>query len=119
MPRLLPKELVDSGGNLSWCGRSVPWSRSSPTRLSAWEPCVPLLHIEPRAEAIGLDGKPRVMPPSLALQWHGPTAQVALHFPMSVARELVNRGETLSNSIVGEALIDTGSSSSCIDIEAA
>lgn len=59
------------------------------------------------------------MPPSVALQWQGPTVQVALHFPAAVARELVNRGETLSNSIVGEALIDTGSSSSCIDIEAA
>jgi predicted aspartyl protease len=80
---------------------------------------VPLLHIEPRAEIIGPDGKARVLPPSHALQWQGPTAQIALHFPASVAQELVNRGKKLANPIVGEALIDTGASSSCIDMEAA
>lgn len=80
---------------------------------------MPLLHIEPRAEILGFDGKLRVTPPSVALQWQGPTAQVAIHLSAVASQELANRGKMLPAPIVGEALIDTGSTLSCIDVEAA
>ncbi len=80
---------------------------------------MPLLHIEPKAEVLDLDGKPRATTPSIAFQWHGPKAQVALQLSTVALQELVNRGEMLPTPIVGEALIDTGATVSCIDIEAA
>lgn len=80
---------------------------------------MPLLHIEPRGEVFDLDGKPRATSPSVALQWHGPKAQVALQLSTAASQELANRGEMLPTPIVGEALIDTGATVSCKDIEAA
>lgn len=80
---------------------------------------MPLLHIEPKAEVLDLDGKPRATSPSVALQWHGAKVQVALQLSAAALQELANRGEKLPTPIVGEALIDTGATVSCIDIEAA
>lgn len=80
---------------------------------------MPFLHLQLHAEATTADGSKQAVPPQVALQWRGPTIQVALHFPAAVSQELTNRGETLPNPVVGNALIDTGASVSCIDVEAA
>jgi predicted aspartyl protease len=80
---------------------------------------VPFLHLQLQGEIAGPDGKKHALPPQVALQLRGPAVQVALHFPAVVAQELTNRGESLPNPVVGEALIDTGASFSCIDVEAA
>lgn len=80
---------------------------------------MPLLHIEPKLEILDRYGRSQAAPPSVALQRRGPIVQIALHFPTAFSQALVNRGEILPNPIVGDAVIDTGASHSCIDLEAA
>lgn len=80
---------------------------------------MPFLHLQLQGEGTGADGKRHPLPPHVALQLRGPTAQVALHFPAVIAQQLASRGEALPAPVAGDALIDTGASLSCIDIEAA
>ena len=55
------------------------------------------------------------MPPSLALTQRGPIIQVTIGVKQNMAQQLLSQGVALPQPMSGEALIDTGATSTCID----
>jgi predicted aspartyl protease len=80
---------------------------------------MPLLNAQYGGMGRTKDGKTIPLPPQMALWQRGPCAQVAIGLSDQVAQELIKRNEPVPAPTVGLALIDTGSSSSCIDEETA
>ena len=80
---------------------------------------MPVLHRLFQGEAKKPDGTTQKVAPQVALVVGGPRVQVAIGVPSAIAQALLEKGEALPPPVLGDALIDTGASISCIDIEAA
>lgn len=76
---------------------------------------MPILHIQYDGKAQTSDGKVVQIPPSLALLQHGPIVQVVVGLAQSFTDQLLQQGQSLPQPIAGNALIDTGASTTCID----
>ena len=61
------------------------------------------------------DGTPFQISPAHALRQHGPLVQVNIGISKTVADQLLKQGTELPNSVSGNALVDTGASTTCID----
>jgi len=76
---------------------------------------VPILHVQYDGRALDANGQPVSIPPSIALQRHGPIVQVVLGLGESFAEPLLQQGIELPAPQTGNGLIDTGASTTCID----
>jgi predicted aspartyl protease len=76
---------------------------------------VPIIHRAVFHPIIGPDGKPLVLPPPTGLHLAGPRVQVSVGLAQSFAEALLLRGEVIPDAVVGDALVDTGASHTCID----
>lgn len=56
-------------------------------------------------------------PPALTRQ--GPKVQVEISLPQTISQQLTQQGLEIPGPVTGHALIDTGASGTCIDIEVA
>lgn len=59
------------------------------------------------------------MAPRPGMVRRGPRVQVTISVARAIAEELAKQGQTIPAAVTGEALIDTGASSTCIDDAAA
>ena len=80
---------------------------------------MPILHVQFDGSARLTDGTSFQIPPADAMRQHGPLLQVAIGISQDVSEQLLNQGLSLPEQISGNALIDTGASTSCIDDEIA
>jgi predicted aspartyl protease len=80
---------------------------------------VPILHNQYRAEGNLPGGKVVPLPIQVGLRTQGPLVQVTVSLADSIASELVKQGKPVPAPVVGNALIDTGAVSTCIDEDAA
>lgn len=80
---------------------------------------MPTINIQLGGIGLTKDGKQVPLPPQTALWQRGPIAQVTIGLSDQVAQELIKRKEPVPPPSTGMALIDTGSSTSCIDEETA
>ena len=80
---------------------------------------MPHLHIQLTGHHKIPGGQVVPIPPALALLQRGPCVQVTVKVSQPIAEQLLQRGELLPTPISGIALIDTGASSTAIDLEAA
>lgn len=80
---------------------------------------MPIVHRQYRAQAQGSNGEAVAVSPAAALGIRGPLLQVAVMLPQAIIKGLQERGETVPEPVAGEALIDTGASLTCVDIEVA
>src|SRR5437879_9442820 len=78
-----------------------------------------ILHSRFVGQAIGPDGKAIEVSPEMVLLHRGPRVQIALSLADPIAAELVKQGKPVPSPVSGEALIDTGASTTCIDEETA
>ena len=78
---------------------------------------MPHLHQQMVGQAEATDGKNFLIHPQIALTQRGPCVQIAVSIAQPVAEQLLQRGETLPNMVSGVGLIDTGASSTCVDID--
>lgn len=80
---------------------------------------MPILHVQYDGRGQTPDGKVVQVPPSVALLQHGPIVQIIVGLAQSFADQLLQQGHPLPQPISGNALIDTGASTTCIDDQAA
>lgn len=80
---------------------------------------MPLLHNKFDGFAQTPDGMRISIPGSGGLAQFGPCIQITVNVPDQVAAELVRQGKPIPQPISGNALIDTGAGSTCIDEQAA
>lgn len=80
---------------------------------------MPILHIQYEMQAQQADGSVINLPPSIAMMQSGPTAQVIIGIAQTFADQFLQQGVPLPTPISGNALIDTGASTTCIDAGAA
>jgi predicted aspartyl protease len=80
---------------------------------------LPILNTRIQAEARDQQGKPVSIPLNMALQQAGPRLQITLSPLEEQIKLLAGQGKDLPTPVTGHALIDTGSSVTCIDQDAA
>jgi predicted aspartyl protease len=80
---------------------------------------VPILHSQYRAGRNLPNGKIVQLPIQVGLRTHGPLVQVTIWLADPVASKLAEEGKPVPAPVVGNALLDTGAVSTCIDEEAA
>ncbi len=80
---------------------------------------MPILNQYYRAELNLPDGRSQQIPAAQALQLQGPLVEVLVTPPAVVLEALQKRGDQLPELVKGHALIDTGASVTCIDMEIA
>ena len=80
---------------------------------------MPVLHAQIRAQGRAADGSTVDLPPAVGLIQKGPVVQVSINIEQNVARQLLQQGISLPSPISGQALIDTGATSTCVDDAAA
>jgi predicted aspartyl protease len=76
---------------------------------------MPILHVQYDGQGQTPDGKTVNIPPTLALRQHGPPVQLVFGISQAFADQLLQQGTQLPAPVSGNALIDTGASSTCID----
>lgn len=76
---------------------------------------MPILHVQYDGQSQTSDGKIVSIPPAVALQQGGPVVQIVVGLAQSFADQLLQQGRTLPSPLSGNALIDTGASTTCID----
>ncbi len=76
---------------------------------------MPILHVQYDSKGKTSDGKDVTIPPSIALLQHGPIVQVVAGLAQTFADQLLQHGVSLPQPVSGNALIDTGASTTCID----
>lgn len=76
---------------------------------------MPILHIQYDGRGQTSDGKAVQIPPSIALLQYGPIVQIVVGLAQSFTDQLLQQGQSLPQPIAGNALIDTGASTTCID----
>ena len=76
---------------------------------------MPILHVQYDGQGQTADGNVVRIPPATALQQRGPIVQVAIGIAQTFADQLLQQGTALPSPVSGNALIDTGASTTCID----
>lgn len=76
---------------------------------------MPILHVQYDGQGQTADGKIVKIPPAAALQQRGPIVQVMIGIAQTFADQLLQQGTALPSPVSGNALIDTGASTTCID----
>lgn len=76
---------------------------------------MPILHLQFSAQRQTPGAPPVNLPPSAALLGRGPVVPVVLSVAQTIADQLAQQGLPVPAPISGEALIDTGASTTCID----
>ncbi|KAF3978559.1 MAG: hypothetical protein HFP77_01260 [Methylococcales symbiont of Iophon sp. n. MRB-2018] len=76
---------------------------------------MPILNVTFNGVSKDKNGNNIKIAPSIALAQRGPCLQATISIASSIASELLQKGEKLSNPVSGFALIDTGASVTCID----
>ena len=76
---------------------------------------MPILHVQYDAHGKDPEGRVVSVPPGLVLQQHGPIVQIILGIGKTFAEPLQQQGIALPVPASGNALIDTGASTTCID----
>ena len=76
---------------------------------------MPILHVQYDGQGQALDGTRIKIPPPVALQQRGPVVQAIVAISQTFADQLLQQGTQLPAPVSGNALIDTGASSTCID----
>jgi len=80
---------------------------------------VPILHVQLSGQGHTQDGKPISIPPQIVMRDRGPCIQITVTAAESIADQLVQQGKTIPQPVSGMALIDTGASTTCIDVDLA
>ena len=76
---------------------------------------MPILHVQYDGQGQTPDGKTVNIPPAVALHQRGPVGQALIGIGQVFADQLRQQGTQLPAPVSGNALIDTGASSTCID----
>ncbi|MBA3601301.1 MAG: hypothetical protein H0W45_08715 [Acidobacteria bacterium] len=76
---------------------------------------MPILHVQYDGRGQTPDGNVVQVPPSIALLQHGPIVQIVVGLAQSFTDQLLQQGQSLPPPISGNALIDIGASTTCID----
>lgn len=76
---------------------------------------MPILHVQYDGQGQTPAGDTVAVAPAAALRQHGPLVQVVLGLSQTFAEQLLQQGTQLPSSVSGNALIDTGASTTCID----
>ena len=76
---------------------------------------MPILHVQYNGKGKTSDGKVVDIPPRVALQQRGPIVQVIVAIAQAFSEQLLLSGFSLPKPATGNALIDTGASTTCID----
>lgn len=74
-----------------------------------------ILNIQFNAQGQTPTGQTVSLPPSIALLQQGPAVPVVLSVAQTIADQLMQRGLPVPAPVPGQAIIDTGASSTCID----
>lgn len=80
---------------------------------------MPILHVQYNLETQTPDGHKTQTAPSVVLIQNGPRVQVTVGLGYELAEQLVQQGQSVPKPVSGVALIDTGASTTCIDIDVA
>jgi predicted aspartyl protease len=76
---------------------------------------MPILHVQYDDQGQTADGKIVKISPAAALQQRGPIVQVTIGISQTFAEQLLQQGTALPSPVSGNALLDTGASTTCID----
>lgn len=76
---------------------------------------MPILHVQYDGQGQSPDGKTVKIPPAAALRQHGPVVQVVIGIGQLFSDQVLQQGSQLPKPVSGNALIDTGASTTCID----
>ncbi len=77
---------------------------------------MPILHTQLPAQEQSPDGKSSAVSPAVVLKERGPIVQVMVGIEQNIAQQLLAKGLPLPEPVAGVALIDTGATSTCIDV---
>jgi predicted aspartyl protease len=80
---------------------------------------VPILHNHYQFQGLKPDGTQTLIAPRVGLQIQGPIVQAIVSLSPAFIAAMTDHGETLPPPKSGLVLIDTGASSTCVDLEAA
>lgn len=80
---------------------------------------MPILHRHFQGEAQDEDGRRRKLLPGRVLELRGPVVEVQIQLPEPLVRGLQERGDEIPDPIAGDALIDTGATTTCVDLTVA
>lgn len=80
---------------------------------------MPILHNHYQFQGLRPDGTPTPIAPRIGLQLQGPVGQATVSLSPAFIAAITDRGEVLPAPASGLVLIDTGASSTCIDLDAA
>ena len=76
---------------------------------------MPLIRHRLQAQGLDQNNQPVDVPGPVAMQMLGPRLLVTVSLAQPVAAQMTANGQTVPQPIVGQALIDTGASVTCID----
>jgi predicted aspartyl protease len=80
---------------------------------------VPILHSQYAAKGKKPDGSEIDLPPAVALSVQGPVVQVTISLSPAMATPIIQQGGQVPTPVSGLALIDTGASGTCVDVDVA
>ncbi len=80
---------------------------------------MPILHVQFRGVGKNASGADVQIPPPHVLAQAGPRIQVSIRLADQVSSQLSAKGLTIEPPVSGYGLIDTGASTTCVDVQAA
>ncbi len=80
---------------------------------------MPILHNHYQFQGQAPDGAVKPLAPRIGLQLQGPVVQATISLSPTFTQAITDKGQSLPAPVTGLVLIDTGASSTCVDLDVA